>query len=380
MTVFKAFLKVLNKSKAPIIMYTVFLIIFAAFNVEKNDNPVQFTDEKPSIYIVSREDATGINRNLVDYMKKKCEFVDLKGQSLEDALFYRDVSTILFLPEDFGKEIMEHKTPKVIIKSTQDVNASLTELILNKYIQTAYAYSRIAKTEEEVVEYMNATLSKETKVEVLSKLDTSHLNKATFYYNFLNYSLLAGLIYVICLIISSFKEEKIEKRTIVSSMEYKKFNRSLLLSNGLFALFLWAFYIILSMIMVGNIMFTTHGLFYSLNAFIFSGCAVSIAFLIGNVIRNKNAINGIVNVIALGSCFLCGAFVPMEMLPKYVLNIAHILPSYWYIKTNEMIKTTEIFNIDSVTPMIINMGVVILFTIGFVIITNIITKRNRKKD
>ncbi len=380
MTVFKAFLKVLNKSKAPIIMYTVFLIIFAAFNVEKNDNPAQFTDEKPSIYIVSREDATGINRNLVDYMKKKCKFVDLKGQSLEDALFYRDVSTILFLPEDFGKEIMEHKTPKVIIKSTQDVNASLTELILNKYIQTAYAYSRIAKTEEEVVEYMNATLSKETKVEVLSKLDTSHLNKATFYYNFLNYSLLAGLIYVICLIISSFKEEKIEKRTIVSSMEYKKFNRSLLLSNGLFALFLWAFYIILSMIMVGNIMFTTHGLFYILNAFIFSGCAVSIAFLIGNVIRNKNAINGIVNVIALGSCFLCGAFVPMEMLPKYVLNIAHILPSYWYIKTNEMIKTTEIFNIDSVTPMIINMGVVILFTIGFVIITNIITKRNRKKD
>lgn len=380
MTVFKAFLKVLNKSKAPIIMYTVFLIIFAAFNVEKNDNPAQFTDEKPSIYIVSREDATGINRNLVDYMKKKCKFVDLKGQSLEDALFYRDVSTILFLPEDFGKEIMEHKTPKVIIKSTQDVNASLTELILNKYIQTAYAYSRIAKTEEEVVEYMNATLSKETKVEVLSKLDTSHLNKATFYYNFLNYSLLAGLIYVICLIISSFKEEKIEKRTIVSSMEYKKFNRSLLLSNGLFALFLWAFYIILSMIMVGNIMLTTHGLFYILNALIFSGCAVSIAFLIGNVIRNKNAINGIVNVIALGSCFLCGAFVPMEMLPKYVLNIAHILPSYWYIKTNEVIKTTEIFNIDSVTPMIINMGVVILFTIGFVIITNIITKRNRKRD
>lgn len=380
MTVFKAFLKVLNKSKAPIIMYTVFLIIFAAFNVEKNDNPAQFTDEKPSIYIVSREDATGINRNLVDYMKKKCKFVDLKGQSLEDALFYRDVSTILFLPEDFGKEIMEHKTPKVIIKSTQDVNASLTELILNKYIQTAYAYSRIAKTEEEVVEYMNATLSKETKVEVLSKLDTSHLNKATFYYNFLNYSLLAGLIYVICLIISSFKEEKIEKRTIVSSMEYKKFNRSLLLSNGLFALFLWAFYIILSMIMVGNIMLTTHGLFYILNALIFSGCAVSIAFLIGNVIRNKNAINGIVNVIALGSCFLCGAFVPMEMLPKYVLNIAHILPSYWYIKTNEVIKTTEIFNIDSITPMIINMGVVILFTIGFVIITNIITKRNRKRD
>jgi len=75
---------------------------------------------------------------------------------------------------------------------------------------------------------------------------------------------------------------------------------------------------------------------------------------------------------------LCGAFVPMEMLPKSVLTIAHILPSYWYIKTNELLKGIEVFTLDSLFPILINMLIVILFTIGFVIITNMVTKRYRK--
>lgn len=380
MTVFKTFLKVLNKSKAPIIMYTVILILFAGVNVETSENPTKFTAEKPPIYIISRKDAKGINKNLVDYMKKNCKYINLDGKNVNDALFYREVSYIVMIPENFGKKIMEQEEPKIIVKSTNDYNAKLSERILNRYIQTAYAYSQIAKTEEELVKYINIALEKETEVEVLSKLDTPHLTKATSYYNFLNYALLAGLIYVICLILSSFKEEKIKKRTLVSSMDYKRFNRNLLLSNGLFALLLWIFYIVLSIILVGNIMFTSHGLFYILNSAIFSCCALSLAFLIASIIKNKNAINGIVNVIALGSSFLCGAFVPMEMLPNSVLTIAHILPSYWYMKTNELLKGIETVNIDSITPILTNMLVIVIFTLVLVGITNRITKRNRKID
>lgn len=377
MTVFKTFLKVLNKAKAPIIMYTVFLIIFAGLNIQTSDNSTNFIAEKPSIYVENNDQGKELSKNLMQYLKKNCKVIDLKKDSVEDALFYRDISYAIYIPENFGKELLEQKNPKVTVKSTKDASASLSEMILNRYLETAISYSKITKTEKVLAEHMNETLNKKAKVDVLSKLDTSKLNKATFYYNFLNYALLAGMIYVICLILSSFKEEKIKKRTIVSSMDYRKFNRKLLLSNGLFAMILWVFYVLLSIITVGEIMFTTHGLFYILNSAIFSCCALSIAFLIGNIIRNKNAINGIINVIALGSSFLCGAFVPMEVLPKSVLTVAHILPSYWYIRTNELLKTTESFNIDSIMPIMTNIGVIVFFTIGFVIITNIITRRRK---
>ena len=104
-----------------------------------------------------------------------------------------------------------------------------------------------------------------------------------------------------------------------------------------------------------------------------------IAFLVANIISNKNAINGIINVIGLGSSFLCGAFVPVEWLPDTVLKIAHILPSYWYIQTNELVKTLEVINMESLKPIFTNMAVVLGFSIIFIIIANLISKKKRRK-
>ena len=79
-----------------------------------------------------------------------------------------------------------------------------------------------------------------------------------------------------------------------------------------------------------------------------------------------------------GSSFLCGAFVPVEWLPDTILKIAQILPSYWYIQTNEYIKVLEIINFETLKPILINIGVVLLFSLFFIIVTNIITKKTRK--
>ena len=114
------------------------------------------------------------------------------------------------------------------------------------------------------------------------------------------------------------------------------------------------------------------------NSLVFTICTVTIAFLINNIVNDKNAINGIVNVVALGSSFLSGAFVPVEMLPNSVLTCARILPSYWYIQTNELLKSVETFNIDTLKPIIINMSIILGFSVIFIVIANVISKKKRK--
>ena len=380
MTVFKTFLKVLNKCKLPIIMYTVFLIFFGGFNMQTSENNTNFVAEKPDVLIINKDEEKGITKNFVDYIKNNSNIIDIENdeEKVNDALFYRDVNYIIYIPENYREEFLKGNNPEIEIKSTGDYLASYTEMLLSRYIKIANTYVKNIESEEELINKINETLSKETKIEISSKLDTDNLSKACFYYNFANYSILAGLVYVICLILSSFKKENIQKRTIISSMNYKKINRKLLLSSSLVAVGLWLSYVVFSFILVGNVMFTMHGMMYIANSFIFSICALTIAFLIGNLITNKNAINGIINVVALGSSFLCGAFVPMEWLPDSVLKIAHILPSYYYISTNEMLKQLEVFNLDTMKPIIINMGAIVIFTAGFIIITNIISRKKRK--
>lgn len=380
MIVFKTFLKVLNKCKFVIIMYTVLLVAFGGFNIKTSDNTTNFIASKPDVLIINEDENGKLTENLISYIEKNCNIKDIEKsqEKIDDALFYRDVNYIIYIPENYNNDFLNGLNPEIKIKSTGDYNSSYAEMLLTRYIKVANIYVKDSENVDELISKINDTISKETTVEITSKLDTNKLSKASFYYNFANYSILAGCVYVICLILSSFKEENINKRTIVSSMDYKKYNRNLLLSNSLFAIILWAFYVILSFILVGDIMFTLNGMYYIINSFIFTMCALTIAFLIGNLVNNKNAINGIVNVIALGSSFLCGAFVPVEYLPDAVLKVAHILPSYWYIQTNELLQKIEVFNIESLKPIIINMAVVILFTIMFIVITNLISNKKRK--
>lgn len=380
MTIFRTFLKVLNKCKVPIILYTVLLIGFGGFNMQTIDNSTNFVASKPDIYIINEDKEEGITKNLVDYMKNNTNVLEVPSteEAIDDALFYREVNYIIYIPNHYREEFLKGNNPEIKIKSTGDYQASLADMLLERYSKVANSYQKIITSEEELIGKVNETLEKQTQVEITSKLDTDQLQKASFYYNFTNYSILAGCVYVICLILSSFHEEKIAKRTIISSMSYHSHNRKLLVSNSLFAFFLWGMYVLLSFPLVGNIMFTMHGLVYIINSFLFTICALTIAFLIGNLVSNKNAVNGIVNVVALGSSFLCGAFVPMEWLPDTVLKIAHILPSYYYIKSNELLREIETVNLEALHEIIINMGIIVAFAIGFTIIANIVARKKRK--
>ena len=380
MTVFKTFLKILNKNKFIIILYTLFLIFFGGFNMQTSESNINFVASKPDIMIVNYDEEKGITKDLIKYIEENSNVVDLKNNedAINDALFYRDVNYVIYIPKNYNKDFMDGKNPEIEIKSTGDYQSSFAEMLLSRYIKVANIYQKSINSEEELISKINETLSKKSEVEITSKLDTNILSKATFYYNFANYSIMACLIYVICLILASFKDIKIQKRTIISSTNYKTLNRQLLLSNSLFSIILWMTYVVLSFVLVGNIMFSIHGIFYLINSFVFTICATTIALFIGNIASNKNAISGIVNVIALGSSFLCGAFVPMEWLPEAVIKIAHILPSYYYISNNEILKTLEIINFNTIKPILLNIIIILSFSIIFIILTNIVSKRKQK--
>ena len=380
MTVFKTFLKILNKNKFIIILYTMFLIFFGGFNMQTSENNTNFVASKPDMMIVNYDEEKGITKDLIKYIEENSNVVDLKNNedAINDALFYRDVNYVVYIPKNYNKDFMDGKNPEIEIKSTGDYQSSFAEMLLSRYIKVANIYQKSINSEEELISKINETLSKKSEVEITSKLDTNILSKATFYYNFANYSIMACLIYVICLILASFKDIKIQKRTIISSTNYKTLNRQLLLSNSLFSIILWMIYVVLSFILVGDIMFSIHGIFYLINSFVFTICATTIALFIGNIVSNKNTISGIVNVIALGSSFLCGAFVPMEWLPDGVIKIAHILPSYYYISNNEVLKTLELINLNTIKPILLNIIIVLSFSIMFIILTNIVSKRKQK--
>lgn len=391
MTAFKTFFKILNKNKFIVITYTIFLIAFGGFNMQTSDSSINFVASKPNILVVNNDEEAGITKDLIKYIKDNSENVNIADSedARNDALFYRDVHYIVYIPKGYNEDFLSGKNPMIDVKTCDMAQSSFAEMLVSRYIKIANSYKEIYKdengqiskeSEAEFISKINDTLSKNTEVEITSKLDTNSLLKATFYYNFASYSILASLVYVVALILSSFRNKKIQRRTNVSNKNYKKINRELLIANILFSTVLWLIYVLLSFVLIGKTMFSAQGILYIINSFIFTLCATTLALLIGNIVTNKNAINGIVNVIALGSSFLCGAFVPMKWLPNSVLNIAHILPSFYYISTNETIATLENIDINSLKEIIPNMAVMLGFAIVFIILSNVVSRKKRRED
>ena len=378
MIVFKAFLRVLNKNKSPVILFTVMLVAFGILNFTSNESVTDFTSSKPDILIVNNDTQDGVTKSFIQYIESRSNIIDVLEEDVDDALFYRNVNYVVYIPKGFREDILNGNKPNVDVKSTGDYQASLASMMVSRSLSVVNLYSSYVSDEDILVSLVNDTLEKEVSVSITSKLDSYKMSRMTTYFNFMNYAMLAGLLYVIGVILSSFKNDKIMKRCIVSSMSYKKFNRYLILSNGMFAIVLWFIYMILSYVLLGDILISSHGLVCVLNSFVFSIVALVIALFIGSLISDKNAINGIVNVIALGSSFLCGAFVPIEFMPKSVVNMSKVLPSYYYINSNELVKSIEVVNFDSLIPIFKNILVMILFIVLFVVLINVVSRKKRK--
>lgn len=382
MTVFKTFFRIVNKLKPTIILYTALLIVFGAVNMKTSDNNINFVNSKPDILIINQDVNKGLTKNLIDYMKKNSNIMKVENneEKINDALFYREVSYVIYIPKDYRKNVLLGKNPKLDIKKTDEYDAHLSEMMLKRYIKLQNIYNKEAGSEDELITLINDNINDDVNVKITSKVDTSKTYNIAYYFNFASYSILAIIIYIICLVLCSFKEESISKRINISSINYKSHNNKILLASIVFSSIVWLLFVIIGVIVVGDIMFSIRGLISIINSFIFTFCALTLSILISSLTNNKNAISGIVNVIALGSAFLCGAFVPAEYLPSSVLNFAHILPAYYYINSNDLLKNIDVINISSMHHIIINMVIIIIFSILFIILNNIVTRKKRKSN
>lgn len=373
MIVFKTILKILNKLKGMLILYT-FMLVMITFINQTSNNETSFLESKPSIAIVNEDDSL-ITNDFIDYMDKHCIIKNLASKNIDDALFYRSINMVVYISKDFGENLLSNNVT-LEYKASGDEASSYTKMLIEKYIKTVLIYKDYY-SDEELINHVNNLLKLDANVEVKTKLETSKLERMTRYFNFLNYALLAGSVYCISMILASIKEEKVKKRTIISSFDYKKYDRIVLGTLSIVIFGIWLLYMLLSIILFKNTIFTFNGLAYILNSFVFTIASLCIGYLIGNITQNKNAIAGIINVVALGSSFLCGCFVPVEYMPDYALKIAHIFPTYYYVSNNEIIKTIEAFNPTLIKSLLKNGFVIVLFSLLFILLTNYISKKKQ---
>ena len=116
-----------------------------------------------------------------------------------------------------------------------------------------------------------------------------------------------------------------------------------------------------------------------LNSFVYIIAAAGIAMIIAQFDLSDNGITAISNILGLGMSFLCGVFVPQELLTGGVLAVGRLFPAYWYTKANNMLFGM-IGGVFSTKEYLICIGIEALFAVAFFAVAALLVKQKREGD
>ena len=376
MTIFKTYWKIVKKNIGIIILYTVMLLVFGTMNLKTNKNSFEYVSSKPDIIIVNNSSGI-ITDNLISFLKTNANVKNITDETdIDDAVFFRDANYVIYIPKEFENKLESGKEVNIDIKTNNSYDSYIASELLNKYLDVFSKYMNLYNDKVLAIQKLDNTLNKKAGVVIENKTNLN--SKTSLFYNFSSYSIMAIVIYIICLVLSSFNDEKISKRTNVSGMNYKTFNNYLYISSFTFTFIIFIVYLILSFLILKNSILNINGFLYSLNMFIFFIVSFTMAILISNLVKSKGAISGVINVISLGSAFLCGAFIPVKYMPSFALKIAHIFPTFYFIDNNEYIASLQNFDKASYEFVLKNFIIMIIFIIFFLILNTLVTRFKRK--
>ena len=368
MTVFKGFVRVLARNLGFVAMFTSIMVVIGltAYQAPAG-GAANFTADKPKAILINQGPETPLTRAFESYLRQRTSKADVKSteREIDDALYYEALAYAVYLPPDFTDKILKGQEPTVGIKSRASAESASAEALVTRFLRLATGYGKYITDENELVKAIQSSAKLSADVTLTSQLDTKTLMLTAGLYNFGSYTLMAGSIYVITMVLAAFAEINVRRRTIVSSANPLRIDLFLNLGCAIIMLLMAALNVGLVSVLIPQSWATGRGGLFALNTFVFGLPVLALGFFITKLTTNKQALSAIVNVVALASSFLCGAFIPTQLMPEAVVAIGRVLPTAYFIENNNALATMSTFSGSDANQFWINIGVQVGFALVF---------------
>ncbi len=383
MTVFKGYMRVMKHNRGLILLYlAVFTGITMLFQRMAGNNPVtSYRAQSVRIAIVD-EDGESLAGELKEYLGQ-CHQVSVMENDrarMQEDLFYRDVEYIIHIPEHFFETCIVEGRELQVTKVPGSYTAFYVDQQISSFLNHAKVYYAAGFTQEETA----AALSEAEPVKV-ELMDSGRILEEMpdygFYFQYLPYLFLSVLCYVMGNVIAAFGKGDLPKRMRASAVSARRQSLEGLLASAAMAMGLWAVAVTGAFLFYGKRLVESGGLpFYLLNSFMLVLVALSISYLVGTLVHGKNQVNtlnGVVNVLSLGMCFLCGVFVSLDVMSKGVKTVAQFLPVYWYEVVNELVVEFGSVTGEAQRTVFLGIGMQAVFAAALVCVTLVAAKWKR---
>lgn len=388
MQVFKLYFKILKRHKGQMIMYIgIFVgLLFGIIipNAVKNDAS-KFEDSKCK-YAIFDYDNSELSEAVQSYLENKHTLVkidDDEMETIQDELYERNVGCVVRIKEGFGDVFTDKNNSGsqdkikdyLEIYAIPDANKTqLFEQNINSYSATLYTYVNAGFGLSEAIDKANE--AEEISVDVTLPEGGEVESQSPFIYmaQYLGWIFIAMCIVGVAPVLTVFDRKEIRDRIGCSSYKFSRINIETLAGVMVTGVGICGVFVLVALLGMREELLCFTGFLHVCNMFCYMMVALSLTYLISRITAKPDVISVMGNIISLGMSFLCGVFVPMELLSDTVIKIAHFLPAYWFVSAIDAIKN---YSVGDMPTILSYMGIELLFAAAIVVVA-IVVYRNKR--
>lgn len=341
----------MNKARFSIMLIMpilfIFMLAFSSFNTI-------------TIGIVDHDESR-LSQSLIDNLRQNNYYkivIMEEDEVLQNTLSY-EVDYALIIKPDFEKRLLNGETNLVTeYYFVENVNIMNVKTYINAYLQDLYQIRQVVEGNENQFftifsDYQASTLKVENNANLVKKIEQSSLVIGLTVY------FLTIMSIIICGIILEDKKNGTLRRIFDSPITLKRYFLENLLSFmivGLIQVFIFTLvYRYLFNFYLGQNIFL-------MLLVLFTYAIVSIAMGLFLVSIFKQPIHAYITVAILASpiCMLGGAFWPIEMMPDWLQDVSHFIPTTWVISAAKTVLTQ-----GAIINVLKDVGILLLFALTF---------------
>lgn len=385
MSVFKGYLKIIWKNIGIVISYMGFfyaISIMIIMNIPSQQKKT-FNMEKMNISVID-EDQSVLSEALTDYLAKTNTVTrtTMNREELARKIYSRNTEYVLRIPEGFGGHITDGSIKLAVTKVPDSSSGYYLDSCIEQFSRTASAFVSSGYTDEEAARLTLSAAGAEPDVQMIDTGKRTDDNWPNYAYTFqyFPYLYISLMIYSISYVLIAFSSREIRMRTLSSPVSPVSQTFQAISAFVLLFLVFW----VLSLLMPAatkGIDFYTSPLagYYILNSLALLVSSISIGFLIGNLVRSQEAVAAAANIIALGMSFLCGVFVPMDLLGSGVRSMARFLPVYWYEIANGLLAENTTITGQNRSTILTAIAIQAAFALAIITVTLFIIHKKHQE-
>lgn len=383
--VLKVYFKVFKKNLPMVIIYIgVFMLLAVLFTHFGPIGSTSFHDTKSKVAFINYDGDTPLTAGLKSAISGNAEFISVKDdtQSLQDALYFRNVEYLIKIPKGFTQDFMSGGSAKIDKTAVAESAAGVyMDSMVNRYLNTVRLFQKSLPglTQEQLVERVKNNLSAQADV-TLNTYGTpaNSLAMISNYFIYLVYAFFSILFLCVSSIMIVFNDEDRSKRMICSPLRPASMKAQIFMGHVLLTGIICICGIALGLLTCGPSVIGPNFALMCANALCLAITVLSISFFCGEFITNFGALSFIANVLALGMCFVSGVFIPQYLLSSSLLSVARFTPSYWYVKAINDITNISVFSFATVRPIVYSMLIELGFAAAFIAMSFAVGKRKKR--